>query len=178
MIYTVVLNSRNATNWVDAGSKANLTYSLDWSFLPAYHKYKVSFVFNTSPYTASTPVAANRTPLLLVYGNFTAGPLVYETKATGAGYTASNFLGCVQPLTLSVANGDYVNRYYCQRSDNSFTFITDRPSNNNFSIELKQQNGNTIDMRADYIMTVSFEDQDDEIVKKLRGETGLGQQNY
>jgi len=149
MIYTVILSSAINSSVAVAGSRGNISYAIDWSFLPQGKKYKVSFSFQSA--TASLPIASNPT-LIQLHVDFTASPLVYEGGST-IQQRNSNCLGFIFPGlgsgTTNIAN------YKASASDNDPIVINDRPSNNIFTVRLLNL-GNIYALAQDYFLKLTF----------------------
>lgn len=149
MIYNLFLNSTvyhplttSATN------RGQRIYGLDWSFLPQYKRYKITFRFVTkkASYTGDDNyvVTANFGPL---FSSFTGGKNVERKNNLN--------LGFLSPRQGTTANTDL--QLYALPSDNPPVSMNDRPSNNYIEILLVGMDGITqYNLTVDYLMIISF----------------------
>lgn len=158
MIYTVVLNSKNnsGTSTIQT-NRGTRYYNIDWSFLPQGKKYKVSFTFKS---TRIQTTALTADTLIQLNVNFTGSPNTYVAVPTG-GRNVSNLLGVIYVENVS-DNTDQ--RYQALLTDNLPIFLNDRPSNNQFLVQMYGVGGveyvtpNTAGL--EYILTLLFEEMD------------------
>lgn len=154
MIYTVILNSTNYSSIATAGNRGNISYAVDWSFLPQGKKYKVSFSFQSA--TAALAIASNPS-FIYLYADFTGSPLTYEGGSLIQQKT-SNCLGLLFPGIGS--SSTTIASYKASASENDSIVIADRPNNNTFSVRLLLANGNVYALAQDYALKLSFTELD------------------
>ena len=148
MIYNLFLNSTSShALTTSATNRGQRIYALDWSFLPQYKRYKITFRFvsKKGSYTGDDNyiVTANFGPL---FSSFTGGKNVEQKSNLNLG-----FLSCRQGTTL---NTDL--QIYALPSDNPAVSMNDRPSNNYIEILLLAMDGTQYNLTVDYLMIVSF----------------------
>lgn len=150
MIYTVVLNSTKGTK-LTTNNWSEISYGIDWSFLPQGRKYKVSFSFHSKKGTFTGD------NIVEVYADFTASPTTYEANGN-AQQKITNMLGLIHPELVTVSTDVMLQ---ANSTDNAPIFINDRPNNNFFTITLRtfyETTSTKFNIGTDYIMVLSFEE--------------------
>lgn len=159
--YNLYLNSSKALNFVagTATSQNDLTYNINWSFLPDNKKFKVSFNFHSQNITN---LDGSDTTALMVYFD-SPNTYVPQSQIVGNG----NFcIGILHPYTNTV-NGN--NRYILQTDyqDNPPIMLLNRPYNSNLRVELQTLQESTatyafeVATNSRYALILHFEEVDE-----------------
>ena len=145
--YVIQINSNNKAS----GNNNNASYNFDWSIL-SDHPYNVYFAFVSSDnntYVAGTSVTAN------VYISFGVNSTTYTINPNTVVAQTINYLGSLRK-TISSGSNYYL---YAEKTTNPPIYISGRPTNKIFSINILSDTGANYDisMLGSYVLTLYFE---------------------
>jgi hypothetical protein len=146
MSFTLYLNSENGTK-VNAGSTQAVSYNFNWSVLDNNASYELAFSFASKDGGALTAGSQFALRLNGIGGLNNS----YNITSNGAA-TSTEIIGTISPQ--SVANTHYL---YAAAFDNPPVFFKNRPSGNNFRVEIMNLVGNTIPVfTAEWALVLFF----------------------
>lgn len=157
--YNLYLNSCKALNF-DPVNQNDLTYNINWSFLPDKKRFHVTYSFCSQHITNLT---ANDLTVLMAYfdNNNSYVPQSYNVSS------GKFHLGLVVPQVTTIS-GTSRNILSSVLYDHPPIMILNRPYNANLRIELQTTNETTATFSFDnttsskYIMILHFEEVDDD----------------
>lgn len=153
MIYQVNLDSSNKY----AGTNnAQLTYAVDWSFLPENKKFKVTFSFLHKKRSVSGGFSSNFTNYIecnfgSAFENYSGSSVVEKRQ--------NYFLGIILPKKVFLNNATE-NILCALPPHNKPVYIHSRPSNNFVTITIRQNTFALSSVISDYSMALFFEEID------------------
>lgn len=151
--YNLILNSGNSTQKT---TNNDVSYLVDWGFLPQGKKFKVNFNFHSQHITDLTGSSVTQ---LMVY--FDGTPTTYRTYNNVNGYSTSLCLGVLHPMQVS-GTGGAKNMLQTDFLDNPSVYLQSKPNNNTLRVELQTLANATatytFDAGAEYILIIHFEE--------------------
>lgn len=155
MRYQLNLNSENYYSTETPTYAGHRVYAVDWTFLPADKKFKMSFTIETLRRTPSAYTAGNNT--VKVRCSFSG---VLDQNVIGGATTNkqnTNFIGCLVIKRVSNSANDLQVRTFPHH--NPPTYLSSRPTGNFLTIDF--ENLSTIrppSSITSYLMTLFFEE--------------------
>lgn len=160
--YNLYLNSSKAINFdgTSATNPNDLTYNINWSFLPDRKKFKVTYSFSSQNITNLTP--RDVTVLMAYFDNNSS--YVPQSYSVSSG---KFHLGLIMPSSSTV-NGATANILSSSLYDHPPIMLHNRPFNSNLRIELQTLQEATatyafeVATTSRYVLILHFEEVDED----------------
>lgn len=152
--YNLILNSANSTNKTNNN---DVTYNIEWGFLPSNKQFKVSFNFFSQ---SITNLLGDSVTQLVVY--LDGSPTTYKTTNNAMSFSQSLSLGILYPGVVATGVAKYILR--TDWFDNPNVYLQSKPTNNQLRVQLQTLLGTTtafvFDAGSEYILNLQFEEID------------------